>query len=151
MRPASLNLLMTMAVLLCSLILTACETEGPEFADGETTSLIEGILEVGEVSESHFRAITRAGTVNLEATDISATSAGTGDVVNEYLLGVSVGQADPADATRCRITFSNTLQQGESFSLYSQGGIICVVTFRPPGQRVDAVVRYLLTLSGAFS
>lgn len=151
MRPVSIYLPTTMAVLLCSLILTACDTKGPEFADGETTSLIESILEVDEVSESHFRAITRAGTVNLEATDISATNAETGEVVNEYILGVSVGLPDPADETRCRVTFSNTLQQGESFSVYSQDGIFCVVVFRPPVQPAGTVVRYLLTLSGAFS
>lgn len=151
MRPTFTHLLMLLAVLMCSLSLTACESSGPEFVDGETTSLIQDSLEVDQVSNSHFQALTKSGTVTVEATNFTATHAGTGEVVQDYLLGVSVGLPNPENGNLCQVTSSKILEQGGSFSIYSREGLFCVVVFRSPEQRPGTVVTYLLTLSGAFS
>lgn len=136
---------------LLALALTGCESDGPEFSTGETTTFIEGVLDLEETSDTHFRALSRGGTVNIEATDFTATLGPTGAVIEDYILGVSVGIPGADDETRCQITFSKTLDAGESFSVYAQDGIFCVATFRPPELEQETRVNYLLTLSGAFS
>lgn len=151
MRLIANKLLTTTVLLIGLLVFTACESSGPEFANGETTSLIEGVLLPEETSDSHFQALTQAGTVNLELTDLMARNDAIDEVIENYTFGVSVGLPDPEDAERCQVTFSKTLQEGESFSVYSREGIFCVVVFRPPEETVEIVVSYLLTLSGAFS
>ena len=145
------KLLVALIVIGFSLALTACETSGPEFVDGETTTLIDGSLPLDQTSSTHFRGLSRGGTVNVEATDFTARSGETGEVLEGYRLGVSVGLPDSEDDSRCQITFTKTLEVGESFSVYSREGLFCVVTFRPPELDPETAIRYLLTLSGAFS
>ena len=151
MRLNDFRSLVALAVLALSLALAACESDGPVFVDGETTSLIDDNLALGQTSNTHVRALAQGGTVSVEATDFTARSDETGEVLEGYLLGVSVGVPDPEDDTRCQITFTKTLAVGQSFSVYSREGAFCVVTFRPPDQNPAAAIRYLLTLSGAFS
>lgn len=151
MRPIATYLLTITVLLMGLLVFTACDSSGPEFADGETTSLIEGTLLLAETSDSHFRALTQSGTVNIQATEIMARIDEIGEVIGGFSLGVSVGLPAPGEEDRCQITFSKVLEEGESFSVYSREGIFCVVVFRPPEQAVETAVSYLLTLSGAFS
>lgn len=151
MRHIFINLILTAGLLMGLLVFTGCESSGPEFANGETTSLIEGTLLLVETSDSHFQALTQSGTVNLELTDLTARNDEIDEVIEDYSLGVSVGLPAGDDAERCQVTFSKVLEKGESFSVYSREGIFCVVVFRPPEQAVEIVVSYLLTLSGAFS
>jgi hypothetical protein len=151
MRHASRHLFRP-AVVLCSLLLiTACETDGPEFADGETTSFIEGTLELGQISDTHVRALTKAGTVSLQLSEVVARDAESGNPLENYIFGVSVGLPNSEDETICQITFSKFLSEEQSFSVYAREGLFCVVTFRPPDQPQETIVRYLITLSGAFS
>ena len=151
MRPLAFKLLIITASLLSVLLLYGCESSPPEFGGGETTSLIEGKLEPGQNSQVHFQLVTQTGTINVEATNFTVTLPETGAVLDDYPLGVSVGQRNPVDETRCQVTFSKTLLAGESFSVYSREGIFCILTFRPPGLQPTTTVEYLLTLSGAFS
>jgi len=151
MRLDATKILTIIALFLSSLLFTGCESSGPEFADGETTSLIQGTLEQGQTSQIHLQAVTQTGTINIEATSFTVTLGETGEVLDNYPLGISVGQQDPTDGSRCQVTFSKTLLAGESFSVYSREGIFCMLTFRPPGLEAATTVEYLLTLSGAFS
>lgn len=151
MRPLAFKLLTVTASLLSVLLLYGCESSPPEFGGGETISLIEGNLELGQTAQTHLQLVTQTGTINLEATSFTVTLPETGAVLDDYRLGVSVGQRDPADDTRCQVTFSKTLLAGESFSVYSREGIFCILTFRPPELEAATTVEYLLTLSGAFS
>lgn len=151
MRPLATKLLSVTTLLLTGLLLTGCESSPPEFGDGETISLIEGKLEQGQNTQIHLQLVTQTGTINIEATSFSVTLGDTGEILDNYPLGVSVGQRDPVDETRCQVTFSKTLLAGESFSVYSREGIFCVLTFRPPEFEAATTIEYLLTLSGAFS
>ena len=147
------KLIFLKAAIAVSLVLAlGCDSSGPEFASGETR-LIDGTLELDEVSESHFFAVTKSGTVGIEATTFIVTVTETGEVIEDATLGVSVCGPDPENETSCRLTFSQVLEQGESYSVYFREGVFCVTTLRPPGQpsATETVVNYLLTLSGAFS
>jgi hypothetical protein len=151
MRPLAIKLLTVTTSLLSALLLSGCESSPPEFGGGETTSLIEGNLELGQNTQIHLQVVTKTGTINIEATSFTVTLPETGAVLDDYRLGVSVGQRDPNDDTRCQVTFSKTLLAGESFSVYSREGLFCILTFRPPDFEAATTVEYLLTLSGAFS
>ena len=139
------------ALLAGSLSALGCEGDGPEFGSGESTRIVEGVLEPDEDSDSDFFALTNAGTVNILASSIVGTNPETGDPIVAPLLGVSVGQPDPANATLCQLTFSQFLSEGDSFSVYFRDGLFCISVFRNPGSLEGAVYDYVVTMTGAFS
>jgi len=142
--------LIMMALLLCGLTSLACDSSGPEFVEGDTR-IIEGALPIDVTSDNNFFAVTKEGTVNILASTVMALDAETGEPIADPILGVSIGQPNPDDESLCQLTFSKPLGEGESFSVYFQDGLYCVTTFRPPETLQEAVVTYVLTMTGAFS
>lgn len=150
MEPNLPKLLTTVALLVCGLAALGCESSGPEFASGNTR-VIEGVLEPEETSDSDFFAITSSGTVNILASTVEALDPETGEPIVDPLLGVSVGQPDAADASVCQLTFTQVLEEGESFSIYFIDGLFCLTIFRDPAAQPESVVNYVVTMTGAFS
>ena len=101
MRLNDLRSLLTLAVLMLSLVLAACESDGPVFVDGESTTLIDGNLPPEQASNTHVRALAQGGTVSIEATDFTARSGNTGEVLEGYLVAYAFSALD-----------SETLQTG---------------------------------------
>lgn len=152
MAKSQRQILRTIAGLLAlSFLVAGCESDGPEFAGGETTTYVEATLEVEDRSDTQFRALTSPGTVNLQLTELRVRDAESAELLEGYGLGVSIGLPSSADPTVCQVTFSKLLNEGESFSVYAREGLFCVVGFRPSDQPQETVVRYLLTLTGTFS
>ena len=144
------RILTTMALLLVGVISLGCDSSGPEFIAGDTR-IIEGTLQLDITSDSNFFAVTKSGTVNILASTIEAADSETGEPIADPFLGVSVGQPNPDDETQCQLTFSQILQEGGSFSVYFNEGLYCVTAFRPPQTLQEAVVIYVLTMTGAFA
>jgi hypothetical protein len=145
--PQSLSMV---TLLLWGLTFPACDSSGPEFVEGDTR-IIEGALPIDVTSDNNFFAVTKAGTVSILVSTVEALDSETGEPVADPVLGVSIGQPNPDDETLCQLTFSKTLGEGESFSVYFRDGLYCVTTFRPPETLQEVVVTYVLTLTGAFS
>lgn len=151
MRHANYPQILTlMALLLWGITSLGCDSGGPEFVAGDTR-IIEGTLPIDVTGDTNFFAVTKSGTVNILASTVEAADSETGEPIANPTLGVSIGQPNPDDPTLCQLTFSQTLLEGESFSVYSRDGLYCVTAFRPPGTLEQAVVTYVLTLTGAFS
>lgn len=145
--PQTLTLISLLAWGMTSL---GCDSGGPEFIEGDTR-IIEGILPTDVTADTTFFAVTSAGTVNILASTINALDSETGEPIADPVLNVSIGQPDPADDTLCQLTFTRLLAEGDSFSVYFQDGLYCVTAFRSAGSQQEAVVSYVLTLTGAFS
>ncbi len=134
-----------------ALLLPACNTDGPEFASGDNTRIIEGTLLSAEESDTEFFLLTRGGTVNILATAIAGRNPETGDPIVDPMLVVSIGSPNPENESVCQLTFSQVLEVGESFSVFYGDGLFCTSILRNPGTLENAEYDYVLTLTGAFS
>ena len=151
MRHTSHKRIVAVSVLLVGALLTlGCESDGPEFIEGDTR-IIEGTLQAGTLSDTHFFVLTRTGTVNILASTVAAAAPETGVPIENPVLGVSIGQPNAEDQTVCQLTFSQALLEGDSFSVYYRDGAYCLTVFRGVGIPEAAELTYVVTLAGAFS
>ena len=138
------------ALVAFAIVFASCQTDGPEFLVGDTR-IIEGTLAPAEESQSDFFAVTRTGTVNILLSNYQPLDPETGNPWPDSTLGVSIGQPNPENQDLCRLTFSQTMEEGNSFSVYYRDGLYCISVFRLPGVPQGHVIHYTLTLTGAFS
>lgn len=129
-----------------SLLIFGCDSDGPEFADGEVL-VIEGTLDERS-SRLHGFALTSSGTVNIELTRIAAIDRVTGQPGEPPLLSVAIGR--PAGEI-CQRTLTRTLAQGNSFSVFLESRDYCLVAIGSSAVLATAIIEYTLTLDGAFS
>lgn len=127
-----------------------CQSDGPEFAGGDSR-IIEGTLEPEESSTTHFFALTRSGTVSILASTIEGRDPETEEPVDTPRLAFSVGAPRAEDETQCQSTFSKILAEGESYSVYFTDGAYCIVVFRTFDALTTTRYTYVIELSGAFS
>lgn len=149
-RTGTPQLLTLMTLLIASLATLGCETDGPEFVTGDSR-IVEGSLQPEETLDSDFFALTRAGTVNIQASLIIGRNPETEELLEAPELGFGVGQPNPEDPAQCQLTFSQILSEGDSFSVYFREGLFCISTFRNPGALEGAIYEYVVTMTGAFS
>lgn len=151
MKQTILKRTLVLTILVVSGFATSgCDSSGPEFIGGDTR-IIEGTLLIDEASETEFFALVKAGTVNILASRVEGRFPETGEPVAIPSIAVSIGAPDPADATVCQLTFSKSLVEGESFSVFYREGFFCLSVFRLTGSPEETVYDYVLTLTGAFS
>ena len=138
------------ALVAFAIVFGGCQTDGPEFLAGDTR-IIDGTLAPAEESQSGFFVVTRTGTVNILLSNFQPLDPDTGVPWPDSILGVSIGQPNPENQDLCRLTFSQTMEEGDSFSVYYRDGLYCISVFRLPGVPEGHVIHYTLTLTGAFS
>ena len=143
--------LLTVALMACGILTWSCESDGPEFAVGGDTRILEGRLMTDEESDTEFFALSREGTVSILASTIRGTDPESGEPIPEPSLAVSVGAPLPEDETQCQLTFSQVLEEGDSFSVFFRDGLYCLSVFRVPGVNEGAEYDWVVTLTGAFS
>lgn len=149
-RTSDKSVLAVMALLVCGFMALACQSSGPEFVGGDTR-VVAGTLPTDVASETEIFAITTSGTVNIMATTIAAVDPESAEPIENPVLGVSVGQPVAAGEAQCQLTFSQILEESGSFSVFFSEGLFCITVFRAPGTPIDAVLTYVVTMTGAFS